>query len=108
MEINKKTAQIVSDLEAIVGNCCYNGDSYNGYTGEYGAHFRYPVMYPTTDGEFSKAWYGKDNFDYKRVDEMHYKFGANQLYIGAAIIRVLNELEERYDIDFEELEKKVK
>ena len=105
MEINKKTAQLVSDLESIIGRSCYNGDSYNGYTNEYGAKFRYPVNYLDDKGEIKKTKYDKPNLDFEKVDQMHYKFGANQLYIGAGIIRVLNELENRYGIDFTELTK---
>ena len=37
---------------------------------------------------------------------MCYRFDANELCIGAAIVDVLEMLEERYGIDFNELEKK--
>lgn len=40
----------------------------------------------------------------KIIGEMKYKFGANRLYIGEAIVDLLNTLEERYGIDFNELE----
>ena len=40
----------------------------------------------------------------KTVESMHYKFGTNRLYIGDALVSVLRFLEDRYDIDFNELE----
>ena len=108
MKITKKTAELISDLEYLIGDNCYNGDSYNGWTDEYGAHFRYPVMYLGKDGEYHKSRYSKSDIDYKNIDRMFYKFGANELCIGAGLIRILNELEERFGLDFNELTKRNK
>jgi len=36
---------------------------------------------------------------------MKYKFGVNELFIGMGLINVLEYLEDRYDLDFNELEK---
>ena len=103
MNITKETAQFVSDLESIIGSNCYNSKSYNGYTGEYGAHFRYPVKYPNINGELTKTRGVKDDLDLNKVSQMRYCFGANELFIGEGIIDLLNELEQRFDISFEEL-----
>ena len=105
MKITKRTAKLVSDLESILGDNCYNGDSYNGWTDEYGAHFRYPVTYLGTDGKYHKEKYLSWEIDYKNIDKMHYKFGSNELYVGAGLIRILNELEERFGLNFDELTK---
>ena len=67
MKITKRTAKLVSDLESILGDNCYNGDSYNGWTDEYGAHFRYPVTYLGTDGKYHKEKYLSWEIDYKNV-----------------------------------------
>ena len=106
MTINENTAKLISELEDLVGHTCYNGDSYNGWTDEYGCSFRYPVTYLKKDGTRGKAKYSKLDMDYSKVDEMFYKFGANELYIGAGLIHVLNELEKRFGLDFDELVKK--
>jgi hypothetical protein len=39
---------------------------------------------------------------------MKYKFGTNQLFIGEGIAKVLSFMEERYGLDFDELEKEYK
>ena len=36
---------------------------------------------------------------------MRYKFGSNNLFIGSAVRKVLERLEEKYGIDFDELVK---
>lgn len=103
MKITNETAQLVADLENIIGRKCYNSSSYNGYTGEHGAHFRYPVKYPNTKGTITKSRGTKKDINLDKVDKMRYCFGANELYIGKGIIGLLNELEQRFDISFEEL-----
>ncbi len=103
MIITNETAQLISDLEEVIGNTCYNGDSYNGWTKEYGAHFRYPVTYIGNDGARYKTKGRKTNINLNRIEQMRYKFGANQLYIGRGIRNLLEELEDRFDIDFEDL-----
>ena len=103
MNITNETAQLVSDLENIIGRKCYNSSSYNGYTGEYGAHFRYPVKYPNIMGTFSKTRGSKEDLKLSKVSQMRYCFGANELFIGEGIIDLLNELEQRFGISFEKL-----
>ena len=36
---------------------------------------------------------------------MKYKFGSNELFIGMGLIEVLEYLEKRYNIDFNEMER---
>lgn len=57
MKLTKETAELVAELETLIGENCYNGDSYNGWTDEYGASFRYPVTYYKKDGTFDKVKY---------------------------------------------------
>ncbi|MBE5824422.1 MAG: hypothetical protein E7308_10175 [Butyrivibrio sp.] len=103
MRITDNVAMLIADLEPCIGGNCYNGSSYNGWTGEYGKHFRYPVTYPTTDGSFRKSKYTKENLDLKCVERMYYKTGTNEIYVGAGLVEVLEELEKRFDIDFNKL-----
>ncbi|WP_394027500.1 hypothetical protein [Desulfovibrio falkowii] len=104
--------QLITEIEYIIGNSCYNGSSYNGFTGEQGAHFRYPVWavteYNEYDGDEKERFYGRvREIPAENLKSMHYKFGANSLYIGRAIFKVLRMLEERYGLDFSELEKQI-
>ena len=41
------------------------------------------------------------------IQFMRYKFGSNELYVGQGLINVLEYLENRYGLNFEELEKHV-
>lgn len=44
--------------------------------------------------------------DQKEVDSMFYKFGYNELQIGMALTNMLEFLENRYGLNFNELENK--
>jgi len=110
MKITKKTIQLISELEYIIGDECYNPHSYNGWTGEEGLSFRYPVQYRNKSGEMVETrWHAPTHeIDPKDVIFMHYKLGANHLYIGNALIRVLKHLEENYGLNIDELVKQKK
>ena len=102
MKLTKKTIKLICELEKIIGNECYNPSSVNGYTGEEGCSFRYPVWYTNKEQEDRKCYGLIQDVDKDYVSGIKYKFGANQLYIGNAIIKVLERLEEKYDVDFNE------
>lgn len=114
MVVNDETMNLISDIEVIIGHSCYNGDSYNGWTHEYGCSFRYPITYSVEKDrviEKHKEW-GRIKDAPKdapittdNIKTVMYKFGSNQLEIGSAIISVLNMLEERYSINLNVLEK---
>ena len=111
MKIKKSLIPLISDIEYRIGNSCYNGDSYNGWTDEYGCRFRYPIVYETKDHEGIHVRKSRMSIEYnsditpENIKTVCYKFGANELEIGGAIIGVLNMLEDRYGIDIESLEK---
>lgn len=106
MKLNKQIANLIYELEHIIGRSCYNPNSYNGYTGEEGCSFRYPVcIYNPEDDCLEKTWSKVDNIPAKYVNTMKYMFGSNHLFIGAALINILTTLENRYELDFNELEK---
>ena len=103
MEITANVARLIADLEPCIGRKYYNANSYNAWTREYGKHYRYPVTYPTKDGLFIKSKYSKENLDFNRVEEMFYQTGSNKLYVGEGLAEVLEELENRFDLDFNKL-----
>ncbi|MCH4005848.1 MAG: hypothetical protein LKE86_01435 [Eubacterium sp.] len=104
MEINKKTMELICRLESIIGEQCSNDDSYNGWTNEYGCDYRYPVTYNISDTDSSKSRGIAPISNPQYIRTLRYRFGANKLYIGNGIIQVLEYLEDRYGIDFSELE----
>lgn len=101
MKINQKLTDLICDLEKIIGSECYNGNSYNGYTDEYGASFRYPVWYQNNELKIEcKTRYKIEKIESSDIEKIYYKFGSNELNIGRGLIRVLAELEKRYGVDF--------
>lgn len=117
MKITDEMADLIFELEYLVGKECYNPHSYDGYTGDEGCSFRYPVhVYASSDSDDLEKIRGRVNgknswythVDSNMVRSLRYKFGANHLYIGEGLINVLEYLEQRYNIDFNELEEKVR
>ena len=119
MKLNKKTAKLICDIENIIGNYCWNDNSTYGD----GGYIRYPVWANMTKQETNfelnkkvetQKW---EKFSYtnlnnanpplkpKEIETLEYHFGANDLVIGRAIIDVLGLLENRYNLDFSQLEK---
>ena len=105
MKVDKNTIGLISEIEYRIGNSCYNPNSYDGYTGIEGKKFRYPV-YTVKDGKQDKH-YGKVNLSTDEALSLKYKFGSNHLLIGRGIVSVLDFLEKRYDINFNEMEEEL-
>ena len=105
MKLNKKTIGLICELEKVIGSECYNPNSYDGWTLEEGCSFRYPVTYTDKEGVENKTRYLIENIDKNGINTMRYKFGSNNLFIGSAILKVLERLEQKYDLDFNELTK---
>lgn len=105
MKLTKKTIELICELEKIIGNQCYNPNSYNGYTMEYGKDFRYPVHYKGKDKLWHKTSYMVQDINKDGVSSMYYSFGSNQLNVGNALVKILERLEREYDLDFDELVK---
>ena len=114
MKLDKKMARLICDLEYCIGNECFNPNSYDGWTGEEGCEYRYPVYIRAkkTDEELTKIRGNIANLypgiGADSINTMKYKFGSNHLFIGLGIMNLLEKLEERYDIDFNELEQQRK
>ena len=103
MKLTKKTIQLICDLERLIGEECYNPNSFDGWTLEEGREYRYPITYTDKDGMPRKSWSTLQNLDKKSVGTMHYKFGSNNLFIGVGLRNVLEYLENKYDLNFDEL-----
>lgn len=116
MKLDEKMCALIADLEFIIGSECYNPNSYDGWNDIEGCDFRYQINVPKGDGNYTKIrmninqspLIGKKDITPDAISYMKYKFGSNELYIGQGIIKLLKNLEERYNIDFNELEKRNK
>ena len=116
MKLNNKMCKVIADLEYEIGSQCYNPNSYDGWNEVEGCDFRYPINIPNQDGDYTKirlninesSLIDRKNINSKTIPFIKYKFGSNELYIGQGIINVLEYLENRYGIDFNELEKTIK
>ena len=108
VEINENIMRLIFDLERIVGNSCYNTRSSTPMNTK-GKLIRYPVWadilynskkYP------DKSTYWLNGILPEDIGSIHYEFGANYLYIGDALNKILLFIEKRYNLDFNELEEK--
>ena len=111
MNIDKEMMELIFEIEHIIGQECFNPHSYDGYTGEEGKEFRYPVWADASqnkDIENERRFYGKiSNVLPENISSIKYKFGANHLYVGIAIKKILELLEKKYGINFYELNLKM-
>lgn len=105
MKITKATTNLICELERIIGDECYNPNSFDGWTLEEGCSFRYPVSYEDKDGMSRKTRSRVENMDKDHINSIRYVFGSNNLFIGSAIVKVLERLEQKYGLDFNELAK---
>lgn len=112
MKFNKDLCELIADLEYIIGSECYNPNSYDGWNDVEGCSFRYPINVPNSEGKYEKTRsninkiykYYPDKISPDSITYMKYKFGSNELYIGKGIIGILEYLEKRYGLDFNQLE----
>ena len=102
MELDYNVAELICLLEYIMGNQCYN-DKTNGIP------YRYPIRFCETMKDWKeKNWKLTQKKVYLRnkkcITSMKYQFGANRLYVGDGIFKILELLEKRYGININELE----
>lgn len=87
-------------MEAIIGQECYNGNiqnysSWGEWDGE-GRSFRYPVTFFRKGGEEKRKSTTAD-LEHDELITGHYKFGANELSIYRALMKIVDMLETEYD-----------
>ena len=112
MELNKSTCKLIAELEYIIGSECHNPNAYDGWTGIEGCNYRYPVNIHDSDGKYIKfrnkitdtAFFSIDDIKPTTIQYMKYKFGTNELMIGQGLLKILEFLEARYGIQFNDLE----
>lgn len=92
---------LLIELEKIVGNECYNGNIQNyGSWGELeseGRQFRYPVKFYTSSGE-NKKWTVSPDIPSEELITGYYAFGANELNIYRALLKVVLHLRDKYGL----------
>ena len=97
MTKDENTAWLISMLENEVAG-------YRFYTPRQ-QWIRYPVqMHDSSTGRYYERRDAARTTNYKDAVSKYYEFGHNQLYIGQAVERILQILENRYDLDFSSLE----
>ena len=92
---------ILVRMEAIIGSECYNANIQNysawgAWEGE-GRSFRYPVTY-IRDGKEEKRKARVDDLEPEALITGHYKFGANELSIHRALVRIVDMLKSDYGL----------
>lgn len=102
MTMSKKRAQLLLELESLVGSECYNGNIQNWgpggvFEGE-GREFRYPITFTGESGNKLKKSYKDLSLPPASAVTGYYAFGANQLHIMRGLDRVLRYLEEHHDL----------
>jgi glycerophosphoryl diester phosphodiesterase len=88
-------------MESIIGSECYNANIQNYsawgvWEGE-GRAFRYPVTY-IRNGQEEKRKARTDDLEPEALITGHYKFGANELSIHRALVRIIDMLRNDYDL----------
>lgn len=134
MEINDNIIELISELEYIIANSTIDNAAFigNGVTTK-GYFYRYPVWISTRKDsdkpnvkingehkvhnhkEFSGVYYDENhnivhktrNVTPDEIKTMQYMFGKYRLLIGDGLTEILKFLENRYSINFNELEEKI-
>jgi hypothetical protein len=88
-------------MEAIIGDECYNANiqnysSWGVWEGE-GRSFRYPITV-VRNGVSGKHWGRLQDLQPEELVTGHYKFGANELSIYRALVKVIDMLEKEYGL----------
>lgn len=89
-------------MESIIGNECYNGniqnyESYGVWESE-GRSFRYPLTF-IKDGKALKQYGLSGELADEELLTGQYRFGANELGIFRALVKIVRVLKEEYGLD---------
>ena len=107
MELDALTVDLIKQLEYIVGKNVFNKYTKTYDDEERGDMIRYPCLMRNLDNgvlyRYSGTLYDATP---DSIPSAYYNFGANNLNIGDALIEILECIEDRYNIDFNDLEDK--
>jgi hypothetical protein len=102
MKLTTKRLALLGEMEAIIGNECYNGNIQNwGPNGAFygsGREFRYPITFSDGDAGTVKRRGSYDDLPPNTQITGRYKFGSNELHIISALNKVVILLEEKYGL----------
>ena len=89
-------------MEKVIGEECYNGNiqnysSWGEWEGE-GRSFRYPVTF-IREGAEEKRRSHTDDLEHEELVTGYYKFGANELSIYRALVRIVDMLRADYGLE---------
>jgi hypothetical protein len=103
--ISKERRKLLVELEYLIGSKCYNGNiqnyfSWGDYEGE-GREFRYPVTFRNQTNQKTKKRFVDEEISDEMLATGYYAFGANELHIFQGLAKVLEILEERYNLKIE-------
>lgn len=98
----KPIRDLLVRMEGIIGKECYNGNiqnysSWGEWEGE-GRSFRYPVTF-IRNGAEEKRRASSSDLAHEELVTGYYKFGANELSIYRALMRIIDLLESEYGFE---------
>lgn len=76
-------------MEHIIAKHCYNSNRNGGW-------FRYPVKYSENGSKWISRGISNPSTD-MGINSMKYSFGSNELYIGRALLEIIDLLEDYSD-----------
>ena len=93
---------LLSKMEAIIGNSCYNGNIQN-WGANYarycdGREFRYPITFVDDDQSKDKRYQSDPKMSHAHMRTGYYAFGANQLHIIDALEKIIDYLEVHHEL----------
>lgn len=105
MAISQYRIELIEELEYIASKNCHNRFTQNS-DGTDGRTYRYPVHMDNPNDHYAEYIYRGilNGSNQRSLGTLHYEFGANDFYIGDALNQILDYLESRYDIDFDNME----
>jgi hypothetical protein len=96
----------ITKIERIIGGEFHSNPNEYKIFFEDKKGWKYPLNYKDKEFKKQKETHIIDAMTIDDIVVSYYTLGSNHLYIGKAIIKLMEHLEERYNIDLLELERK--
>lgn len=94
---------LLIELESIIGNDCFNTHAQSGLAR--GRTIRYPITFPDGEDEVARSRKVDSTIDAELLMQGYYKFGANELNIFRALMKVISHLKNKCDLVLPKLTK---